>query len=168
MSKHSSRIRAAGILAALALAAGCTTSDSPAAPSATPPGSDLAAPATVRNLRCDGWAGGPSYSYYSVTAKLSAAGVPGNVLSFPTYSPGTPGSYRRIGTLVTNYPGWPQYRTWNVTGHANGVGTPGNDYLLLMPPSLPGPGGLFPAELHILFNHGAYGWWQVISTCAVS
>ncbi|MDZ4862076.1 MAG: hypothetical protein SGJ01_01420 [Gemmatimonadota bacterium] len=129
---------------------------------------ELVAPAALRNLKCNGAAGGRRYACYTVTAQLTATGTPTNVLSYPTYYPATPGSYRNTGVVVTNYPGFPGYKVWNVTGHANGIGTPGNIYYLLMPPSLPGRGGMFPAELHIVFAGGTQGWWQVISTCVVS
>ncbi len=167
------------VLSALGLATACgsdptganagpTLQTAPILPPDSAPSASLVAPAALRSLRCDGNAGGPRYSYYSVTAQVSGTAAPTNVLSFPTYTPTAPTSFRAKAVVVTNYPGFPGYKVWNVTGHANGVGTPGDIYYLLLPPRVPGPGVSFNAELHILFNRGTNGWWQVISTCSVS
>ena len=65
----------------------------------------------------------------------------------------------------TKYPGYPQYNVWNVTG-GPAVGT-SNYFFLLFPKVLPGPGGIFPAELHVQFNKGQYGSNQSIEMCTV-
>jgi hypothetical protein len=165
------------LLIASALATACG-SDGPTAASTptaaardTTPSAAVVAATGPRNFRCDGTAGGRIYAYYTVTGQLTAAGQPVNVLSYPTYYPASPGSYRKSGLLVANYqipPSFPNWRAWNVTGHANGVGTRGDLYFLVLPKVLPGRGGITPGELHIQFNGGQYGWWQVISSCAIT
>lgn len=179
MQPPRSRIRLLISVSTLVLAAACGTDSTsenstaalrvaPLVPADSLPSVALVAPAVARTLRCDGNAGGRRYSYYSVTAQVNGTAAPTSILSFPTYTPTAPTSFRAKAAVVTNYPGFPGYKVWNVTGHANGMGTPGDLYYLLLPPRVPGPGVTFNAELHILFNQGAYGWWQVISTCTVS
>lgn len=182
MRMNHSGLRTATLILVAALGTACGA-DSPTAEGGSAAGlsadsaargavpSASVATAATRNFRCDGTAGGRIYSYYTVTGQLTGTGQPVNVLSYPTYYPANPGSYRKTGTLVKAYPiapGFTNWRAWNVTGHANGVGTPGDLYYLILPRVLPGPGGTTPGELHIQFNGGQYGWWQVISSCVIS
>ncbi|MFN8580588.1 MAG: hypothetical protein U0163_06360 [Gemmatimonadaceae bacterium] len=76
-------------------------------------------------------------------------------------------SVRKTPAFITpaKYPGYPLYNVWNVTG---GPAQTTNDlFLLLFPPSLPGPGGMFPAELHVYYNRGQWGWMQALEMCTV-
>jgi hypothetical protein len=77
-------------------------------------------------------------------------------------------SRKKTAVLVSpsKYPGWPQWDVWNVRGGPAGAT---NDlFYLLLPKALPGPGGQFPAALHILFGGGSAGGVQSTQDCTVN
>lgn len=117
-------------------------------------------------LQCEVNAGGPAYSYLTVTGVINREGIT-NVNVFQTYG-GQLESVRDRATVVSNYgttPSFPRYRAWDVTGHANGVGTPDDLFYLVIPKVMPGVGGVVPGEVHVEFAGG--GGWQAIGLCLV-
>lgn len=123
-------------------------------------------PAATGTLSCvQNFAARP-YAFYAVTGTL-VRGVPSATV---VYRPllGDTLSRRGAPVLVSSakYPGWPGWTIWNLTGGPAEAGT--DLFYLLVPPALPGPGGRFPAELHVLFDRGNLGWVQSTQDCTIS
>ncbi|MFN8580589.1 MAG: hypothetical protein U0163_06365 [Gemmatimonadaceae bacterium] len=106
------------------------------------------------------------YAIYNARGVLS-----GNApVSARVYRPyvGDTLSVRKTAALVSpaKYPApLTGYNTWNVTGGP--AKTSGDLFFLLFPQTLPGPGGIFPAELHVWYTGGQWGWAQSAEQCTV-
>ncbi len=146
------------------LAAACA---SPESRVTAPLGTDMAAQslAAVVTFDCVDQGGVPYYAFYNARGRL----VGNQPSSSRIYRPyvGDTLSKRPSAVLMSpaKYPGYPQYNVWNVTG-GPAAGTT-NYFFLLFPKVLPGPGGVFPAELHVQFNKGQGGSNQSIEMCTV-
>lgn len=156
-------------VAVLVLATACS-SPGDRGPSITAPSAalgDLTTPiAATLTFSCQQNFASRPYAFYAVKGDL----VAGKPLATVVYRPhiGDTLSRKNVPVLVsgTKYPGWPQYNVWNVRGGPAGVN---NDlYYLLLPKTLPGAGGMFPAELHVLYDGGNAGWAQSTQDCTVS
>ncbi len=157
---------AAGSLAALAA---CSTTPD-AAPSITAPdGARSADASTAAAIRFDCVQTNMTRYYAMYHARGVLVGnAPRNTRVYRPYV-GDTLSTRPTAAPVssTKYPAaLPGYNTWNVTGGP--AKTSGDLFFLLFPQALPGPGGVFPAELHVWYNGGQWGWAQSIEMCTVS
>ncbi|MFN8570717.1 MAG: hypothetical protein U0132_01595 [Gemmatimonadaceae bacterium] len=146
------------------LATACTSRESTVT---APLGTDMlsssvAAPVT---FDCVDQGGVPYYAFYNARGRL-VGNQPYNARVYRPYV-GDTLSKRAVALLTSplKYPGYSQYNVWNVTG-GPATGTT-NYFFLLFPKVLPGPGGVFPAELHVQFNKGQAGSNQSIEMCTV-
>ena len=70
-----------------------------------------------------------------------------------------------VAIFPSQYPGWPEFTVWNVRG---GPAASANDwYYLILPKSLPGARGMFPAEVHVRYDGGSLGCAQSTLDCTV-
>ncbi len=155
-------ITVASVVAVSGCSSSADRSPSITAPTGAPASGAMSAAAPVTFDCIDQRVSRP-YAIYNARGRLSG----NQPMSTRVYRPymGDTVSTRAASPLVSpsKYPGWPQYNVWNVTG-GPAVGT-NNYYFLLVPKALPGPGGIFPAQLHVHFNKGQYGWIQAIEMC---
>lgn len=154
---------ALGLMLTAALA--CRDGTGPTPPASQATATTAAIPAAGHPFRCDQINASRPYAFLSATGTLDATGRPTRVTVFWGGVPTNVYSRAARGTLFT-YPGFPSFRSYNVTGGP--AIAAGNDYYLLFPRVLPGPGGAFAGEIHALYNHGAWGWNQSLQNCVIS
>ncbi len=156
---------ALGFLLVAALACHDGTGPTPPASPAAAAAAVAAIPAAGHAFRCDQVNASRPYAFLSATGTLDATGRPTRVTIFWGSVPTNVYSRVARGTLFS-YPGFPGFRAYNVTGGPALAAA--NDYYLLLPRVLPGPGGAFAGEIHALYNHGTWGWNQSLQNCVIS
>ncbi|MFN8571064.1 MAG: hypothetical protein U0132_03340 [Gemmatimonadaceae bacterium] len=161
--------RALWTAASMAVLAACSTAPD-ASPSLTGPlasGSADAAAVAATRFDCVQTNLTRYYAIYHARGVL-VGNAPGATRVFRPYV-GDTLSVRPTAALVSaaKYPApQPGYNTWNVTGGP--AKASGDLFFLLFPQALPGPGGVFPAQLHVWYNGGQWGWAQSSEMCTVS
>ena len=150
-------IRHAMVIAIFALGVGCGTED---------PEPDTAVGFTLTAgtaINCVQLSVGRPGNRQSVSATLDAASAPSDIRVLR----GPRGSVEHIAATATFVAGYQdglyerlyQLLAWNIGSEGN------NDYILLLPASV--ATSPFAAQLHVYFEHGAYGWWQKALSCSL-